>query len=90
MNKEAVLKWVKFISFVFVIIGGLNWLFMGLFDFDLVGGIFGGSESVASRIFYSLFGIGSVVLLTVVLIKVFANSKESESKKPKAVEKTSS
>ena len=85
-NKEAVLKWIKFISFIFVILGGLNWLFVGMFDFDIIGGIFGGQESVASRVFYSLFGIGSVVLLTLVLIKVFSNQKENAAASTKTKE----
>ena len=79
MDKVAIMKWVKFISFAFVLIGGINWLLIGLFEFDLFATMFGGMESVASRIFYVLFGLGAVVLLTTVLIKAF--SKESKKTK---------
>ena len=72
MNKETIVKWVKFISFGFLLLGGLNWLFIGLFDFDLIGSIFGGSESVASRVLFTLFGLGALTLLTVVLMKAFS------------------
>ncbi|MCL2846488.1 MAG: DUF378 domain-containing protein [Firmicutes bacterium] len=71
MERAAVIKWVKFISFGLLLLGGLNMLFMGLFDFDLVGGIFGGADSVASRVIYSLVGAAAVTLLTIILVRAF-------------------
>ncbi|MCL2755708.1 MAG: DUF378 domain-containing protein [Firmicutes bacterium] len=81
MDKAAVLRWVKFISFGILLFGGLNWLIIGLFEFDIIAGIFGGMESVASRIFYSLFGLAAVVLLTIVLVKVFSKNEGQATKK---------
>ncbi len=44
-----------------LVIGGLNWLLVGLFEFDLVAWIFGGMDfgetNVASRIVYVLVGL---------------------------------
>ena len=40
-------------------IGGLNWGLVGIFQFDLVGAIFG-EMSVLSRIVYALVGIAAV------------------------------
>jgi len=80
MDKMAVLRWVKFISFAILLLGGLNWLIIGLFEFDIIAGIFGGMESVASRVFYSLFGIAALTLLTIVLIKVFSKSADEATK----------
>ncbi|OUN01669.1 MAG: DUF378 domain-containing protein [Paenibacillaceae bacterium ZCTH02-B3] len=40
-----------------LIIGGLNWLLVGLFQFDLVASIFGGSDSLMSRIVYTIVGL---------------------------------
>ena len=51
---------------------------MGLFNFDIIGGLLGGSSSVAARVLYSLFGLGAVTLLTVVLIKVFAKPTKEQ------------
>lgn len=39
------------------IVGGINWGLIGLFQFDLVAWLFGGSGSVISRIVYSLVGV---------------------------------
>ena len=79
-KRDAALKWLKFTAFILVIIGGINLLFMGLFELDLVGGIFGGTESVISRICYSLFGLGAVTLLTVVLVRAFSKNESSAAK----------
>ena len=43
-----------------VIIGALNWLLIGLFNFDLVATLFG-TMSVLSRIVYSLVGISGII-----------------------------
>lgn len=43
-----------------VIIGALNWLLVGLLQFDLVATIFGGSDSLLSRIIYSLVGLAGI------------------------------
>lgn len=48
------------ISLVLVIIGALNWLLVGLFKYDLVAGIFGGTTSLISRIIYTLVGIAGL------------------------------
>ena len=45
-------------TLVLVIVGGLNWGLVGLFDFDLVAAIFG-AGSVLSRIVYILVGISA-------------------------------
>ncbi len=43
-----------------VIVGALNWLLIGLFNFDLVATLFG-TMSVLSRIIYSLVGISGII-----------------------------
>ena len=83
-RKDMILKWVKFAAFILVILGGLNLLFMGLFELDIIGGIFGGSDSVASRVFYSFFGLGAVTLLTVVLIRAFSKEENKTGEKTSA------
>lgn len=54
------------LSLVLVIIGAINWGLVGLFQFDLVAFLFGGSGTLLSRIIYvliALAGIWSVTLL---------------------------
>ena len=44
---------------ILVIIGGLNWGLIGLFQFNLVETIFGGNLYFISRIIYVLVGIAA-------------------------------
>lgn len=62
------MKTVDSIALVLLIIGGLNWLLVGLFEFDLVAEIFGGQEAIMSKIIYILVGIAALWC-----IKLFAN-----------------
>lgn len=48
-----------------LIIGGLNWGLVGLFDFDLVAAIFGGPESFLSELIYTVVGIAAIYELFV-------------------------
>ena len=48
------------VSLILVIIGALNWLLVGLFQFDFVYWVFGGQTAVLSRIVYSLVGIAGL------------------------------
>lgn len=43
-----------------VILGGLNWGCIGLFQFDLVGALFGNPSSMISRVILSLVGLASL------------------------------
>ncbi|HSH34888.1 DUF378 domain-containing protein [Schnuerera sp.] len=48
------------LALVLVIIGAINWGLIGLFQFDLVATIFGGSNSALSRIIYGLVGLAGL------------------------------
>ena len=48
------------LALIFVIIGGLNWGSIGLFQFDIVAWIFGGQTGVVSRIIYTVVGLFAV------------------------------
>ncbi len=48
------------IALILSIIGGLNWGMIGLFRFDLVAWLFGGSTSMLSRIVYTLVGLAAI------------------------------
>lgn len=55
------MKILKNTALVFLIIGGLNWGLVGIFDFILVSFLFDGFSVIISRIIYSLVGIAAVV-----------------------------
>lgn len=43
-----------------VIVGALNWLLVGLFNYDLIAGILGGQTSFLSRSVYTLVGLAGI------------------------------
>lgn len=47
-------------ALVLVIIGALNWLLIGLFRYDLVANLFGGTTAPFSRIIYSFVGLAGL------------------------------
>jgi uncharacterized protein len=59
MQKMNTLDWI---AIILVVIGGLNWGLVGLFDFNLVDAIFG-MMSVISRIIYILVGISALYMI---------------------------
>ena len=50
-------------SFLLMMIGGINWLLIGLLQYDFVAGIFGYQGSVFSRIIYIIVGLANLVFL---------------------------
>ena len=52
------------IALALSIIGGLNWGLIGLFNFDLVAFIGGGSGTWFSRIIYVIVGLAALWCLT--------------------------
>ena len=56
------MKGLHVIAFILLIIGGLNWLLVGLLNWD-VGVLFGGMEAVVSRIIYILVGLAALLEL---------------------------
>ncbi len=56
------LSGIDWIAIVLVIIGGLNWGLVGIFDFNLVTAIFGDMSSL-SRVIYALVGLSALVLI---------------------------
>ncbi len=62
------MKVLTMVAFVLLIVGGLNWGLVGLFQFDLVAAIFG-VGSLISNIVYILVGLSAVYVAAVVLPK---------------------
>lgn len=65
MNKMKILTLV---AIVLLVVGGLNWGLVGLFQFDLVATIFG-AASLLSNIVYILVGLSALYVAAVVLPK---------------------
>lgn len=52
---------VQKIALVLTIIGAINWGLVGFFQYDLVSDLFGGSDSLVSRIIFGLVGIAGLI-----------------------------
>ena len=60
LEKEGSSVVMDKIALTLLVIGGINWGCVGLFQFDLVAWIFGGSGSLLTRIVYTLVGLAAV------------------------------
>ncbi len=58
MRKMSAIEWV---TFVLLVVGGLNWGLVGLFDFNLVTTLFG--EGLLTSVVYDLVGLAALVEL---------------------------
>jgi hypothetical protein len=47
------------VAFTLLVVGGLNWLAYGIFQTD-IGWLFGGMDTVASRVVYILVGLAAL------------------------------
>jgi uncharacterized membrane protein YuzA (DUF378 family) len=56
------MKTATWIALILLIVGGLNWLLVGAFNFDLVASLFG-DMSALSRIVYVLVGLAALYVL---------------------------
>lgn len=54
------MKYINVLALTLLIVGGLNWGLIGLFEFDLVAYLFGGMTSWLSRLIYTLVGLSAV------------------------------
>ena len=52
------------ICLLLVIIGSLNWGFVGIFQYDLVASIFGGSDALLARIIYTVIALAGIWCIT--------------------------
>ena len=59
-NRKDVETMMDRISLILVIIGALNWLLIGLFQFDAVAWLCGGQTATLSRIIYSVVGVAGL------------------------------
>lgn len=48
------------VTLILLIVGGLNWLLVGVFQFDLVAALFGGQTAPVSRLVYVIVGLCAI------------------------------
>lgn len=62
------------IALILTIIGALNWGSIGLFSFDLVGFLCGGSDTVLSRVIFTLVALAGLWCVSL----LFRSKEENE------------
>jgi len=65
------MNFLDWLTFILVIVGGLNWGLVGFFNFDLVAAIFG-NMSLLSRIVYDLVSLSAIYLVATASSKIKA------------------
>ncbi|ABE39777.1 DUF378 domain-containing protein [Rhodopseudomonas pseudopalustris] len=77
---------INIVTLLLIIVGGLNWGLVGLFDFDLVSAILGNgsaetaTSSLASRIVYILVGASAIFQVTSLSREISATSMSHEAR----------
>ncbi len=61
------------IALTILLIGGINWGSIGIFQFDIVAFIFGGQTGIVSRIIYVLVGLAALWCISL----LFRDSRSS-------------
>lgn len=71
------------ITFTLLLIGGLNWLLYGLFQWE-IGNLFGGMQASLSRVIYVLVGLSAIYELAShkKCCRACAEMKDAMAKKP--------
>ncbi|MBS4196554.1 DUF378 domain-containing protein [Lederbergia citri] len=72
------MKTLRRIALALVVIGAINWGLVGLFRYDLVGSIFGGTDSGFARFIFTLVGISGIICLGLLFNSKTADVGSSE------------
>ena len=72
-----------FFAFLLTIFGCINWLMIGLLQYDFIAGLFGFQASIFSRLCYILIGVGALYLIIRIIVnkgsvKVFERKKKNK------------
>lgn len=63
------------VALIIVIIGALNWAFIGVFGIDLVAMLFGGQMSLLSRIVYTVVGLAGLWSISILFKRLVPRSE---------------
>ena len=74
---------LTFMAFLFTAAGCINWLLIGLLQYDFIAGLFGYQASMFSRICYIIIGVGCLYLIIRIivnkgLVKVWEKKKKKK------------
>lgn len=69
---------ITILALIISIVGALNWLAIGVFNFNIVAWIFGANMVVGARIVYILVGIAGVWLIGYTIRRLVEMSKKKK------------
>lgn len=74
---------LNLIAFILTIAGCINWLLIGLLQYDFVAGLFGYQASIFSRLIYITIGIAAIFVVLKLItnkgsFKLYQKSKKKE------------
>lgn len=58
------MKMMHMAAFILLIVGGINWLLVGVFGSDIGDFLFGGMDAPLSRLIYVLVGVAALYEVT--------------------------
>lgn len=67
------MKTLQSIALTLTIVGAINWGLIGLFDFNLVALIFGGEDSLFTKIIYIIVGICGIINMKLLIETISDN-----------------
>ena len=76
---------ITFLCFLVTLFGCVNWLSIGMLQYDIIAGFFGTQSSMFSRILYIVIGFSCFWLIVMAIkgrgrIHLFKNKQEKEEK----------
>lgn len=63
------MNWMDWVAMALLVIGGLNWGLVGLFDYNIVAKVFG-DMTVLTRGIYDLVGLAAVYMIVSAAMKM--------------------
>jgi uncharacterized membrane protein YuzA (DUF378 family) len=72
------MKFVNVVTLLLVIVGAVNWGLVGLFQFDLVAGLFGGQDAALSRLVYILVAASGLYQLLPLMTAISSDKHEPQ------------
>ena len=68
------------IALIILVIGGINWGSIGLFQFDIISWICGGQSAILSRIIYTVIALAAIWCLSLLFRENEITNSEISSK----------
>lgn len=59
-TESNLMRALNLITLLLIVTGGVDWLLVGLFQFDLIASLFGGQDNAFARLVYILVGLSAI------------------------------